>query len=401
MLLQLKRLSLLLCFCWLCACTPQQNTEWSQHIYIWQRVWTPEHVEALAQSKTDFTTLRVLALQLHQAKNGPIWTETKVDLALLAADARLVHVVVRLDGQITHLAAPVLQQKLLALLQYWQQQGVRVTQVELDYDCASSQLTAYAGWLQQLRDRLPASLSLSITALPDWLGKAGWPELQQQVDQVTLQVHSVLSPEQGLFHAELAKSWAQQLAEQAHKPFYIAMPSYHSALLRQETGWLVESESPLQSSAERKELWLDPRQVQDFTLWLAQQEWPLLQGLVWFRLPLSSDKRSWSYPQLKAVSQGQPLQAEVILKLQGAAPEFELIAENRGFVAAPLPAQIFLAAKQCSFADAVAGYAVQTAADKQQLQFRLSGSAVLLQPGQRLALGWARCENLTLSARQG
>lgn len=360
-------------------------------------MWTAEHAVALTQSKTDFTELRVLALQLHQAKTGPVWTQATVDLPLLAADGRAVHMVVRLDGQLKQLPTTVLQQKLLKLLQLWQQQGVKVTQLELDYDCASSQLGAYAAWLKELRQLLPQTLALSITALPDWLGKPGWHELQQQADQFTLQVHSVLSPQQGLFQTELAKGWTQQMAAEAQRPFYIAVPSYHSALLKQGDGWLVESEQPLQSQAKRKELWLDAQQVQDFSLWLQQQDWPLLRGLVWFRLPLPSDKRSWSYAQLQAVSSGKPLVADLKITVQDKSPQFELVAENHGFVAAQLPAQINLSGVLCSAADAVSGYQLHFSEDKNRLQFVLSKAEAVLQPGQRLVLGWALCQQLSVT----
>ncbi|MBU1621606.1 MAG: DUF3142 domain-containing protein [Gammaproteobacteria bacterium] len=398
---QFKLLSLVISLCLLCSCSPQGSSAFSQHIYIWQRLWTAEHAGALAQSKTDFTVLRVLALQLHQAKAGPVWTEAKVDLPLLAADARPVHLVVRLDGQLKQLPKDLLQKKLAALLQLWQQQGVKVTQLELDYDCASSQLAAYAVWLKALRQLLPQTLAVAITALPDWLGKPGWLELQQQVDQLTLQVHSVLSAEQGLFQVELAKNWAQQLAQQAQKPFYIAVPSYHSALLQQEQGWLVESEQPLQSQAKRQELWLDAVAVQQFSLWLQQQHWPQLQGLVWFRLPLPSDKRSWSYSQLQAVSVGKTLTADLKMSVQGEAPELELVAENHGFLAAPLPTQINLSGRLCTAADAVSGYKLNFSKDKNQLQFVLTKAETMVQPRQRLVLGWASCQNLSLSAFKG
>lgn len=385
----------------LCSCTPQLHAGFSQHIYIWQRVWHSEHAEALAQSKADFSVLRVLALQLHQAKAGPVWTQAKVDLSLLSADGRPVQLVVRLDGQLKLLPKAVLQQKLLTLLHLWQQQGVKVTQLELDYDCASSQLGAYARWIKALRQLLPPKLVVSITALPDWLGKPGWSELQQQTDQLTLQVHSVLSPEQGLFQPELAKAWAQQLAAEAQKPFYIAVPSYHSALLKQQQGTLVESEQALHSPGERQELWLDALAVQGFSLWLQQQDWPLLQGLAWFRLPLPSDKRSWSYSQLQAVSSGKTLTADLKLSLQGEAPQFELVAENHGFVAAPLPPQINLSGVLCSAADAVSGYQLRLSKDKNQLQFVLNTTETMVQPRQRLVLGWASCQNLSLSAFKG
>jgi len=46
---------------------------------------------------------------------------------------------------------------------------VPVAGVEIDHDCATARLSAYARFLSILRARLDRTVPLSITALPAWL----------------------------------------------------------------------------------------------------------------------------------------------------------------------------------------------------------------------------------------
>ena len=47
-----------------------------------------------------------------------------------------------------------------------------LTGVEIDYDCPTSKLPAYARFLVELRSRLARRMALSITALPTWMNSA-------------------------------------------------------------------------------------------------------------------------------------------------------------------------------------------------------------------------------------
>jgi hypothetical protein len=48
--------------------------------------------------------------------------------------------------------------------------NVRIAGIQIDYDCPTEKLGAYADFLEQLHAALPPSASLSITALLDWFG---------------------------------------------------------------------------------------------------------------------------------------------------------------------------------------------------------------------------------------
>ena len=73
---------------------------WDQQVYVWQRVWTPQHADALTHSRDLFGALRVLALQVHPREG---WREIPADLSLLKQDGRPLWLVARLDGQLPQL----------------------------------------------------------------------------------------------------------------------------------------------------------------------------------------------------------------------------------------------------------------------------------------------------------
>jgi len=177
-----------------------------QQLYVWQRQWTPAHEPALNDSRSDFSTLRVLALQ---AFPNAGWSRARIDTELLKRDARPLIAVIRLDGQLKALDPQAVTAQILQVLADWQGQGLTLSGVEIDHDAGSARLSAYTEFLTHLRDALPANLRLSITALPAWLDSPQLPALLATVDSSVLQVHAVSDPRRGLFAPEQAGRWAK------------------------------------------------------------------------------------------------------------------------------------------------------------------------------------------------
>ena len=103
------------------ACEPAPPQRFDQQLYIWQRQWRPAHAEALAQTRGDFSTLRVLALQAHP-KAG--WNRVRVDPQMLIEDGRPLIAVVRLDGQLPQLDSQEIRHQVRQLLADWRAAGL-------------------------------------------------------------------------------------------------------------------------------------------------------------------------------------------------------------------------------------------------------------------------------------
>ncbi|SDT63767.1 DUF3142 domain-containing protein [Pseudomonas granadensis] len=373
----------------LCACKPQDAPPLDQQLYVWQRQWTPAHEVALRDSRADFSTLRVLALQ---AFPNAGWSRARIDAPLLKADGRALIAVVRLDGQLKALDQEHVTAQILQVLADWQAQGLTVSGIEIDHDAGSARLPAYAEFLKQLRSALPTTLPLSITALPAWLDSPQLPALLQTVDSSVLQVHAVSDPRRGLFDPEQALKWTRAWARITDKPFYLALPAYGVALLPDDGGApVVESEVRLERGGQRRELLADPLQLSRLGQTLRDDPPKHLAGLIWFRLPLANDRRAWSLTTLAAVARGNQLNSRLSVTLSEHAGLYDIQLINSGNLDSAWPAQIVLKAKNCEGADALIGYSLQQSADL--LTFTRLRDGRLPAGGQR-AIGWARCANI-------
>ncbi|TMU82537.1 DUF3142 domain-containing protein [Pseudomonas fluorescens] len=373
----------------LSACKPQDAPPLEQQLYVWQRQWTPAHAASLRDSRDDFSTLRVLALQ---AFPNAGWNRARIDAQLLKADGRPLIAVIRLDGQLKSLDQDQVTAQILQVLADWQTRGLTLSGVEIDHDAGNARLPAYAEFLKHLRSALPTNLPLSITALPAWLGSAQLPTLLQTVDSSVLQVHAVSDPRLGLFDPDQALKWAKAWARITDKPFYLALPAYGVALLPDDGGApVVESEVQLERGGQRRELLADPLQLSQLGQALREDPPAHLAGLIWFRLPLANDRRAWSLTTLRAVARGNQLVSQLGVTFSEHNGLYDIKLDNPGNLDSAWPARITLKAQSCEGADALAGYSLQQSPDL--LTFTRLRDGRLPAGGQR-AIGWARCANI-------
>lgn len=377
----------------LAGCDQKDTPALDQQLYIWQRQWTPAHEAALTDSRTDFSTLRVLALQAFPQAG---WSRARIDPLLLKRDGRPLIAVIRLDGQLKSLNQDEVAVQIQQVIVDWQAQGLNLAGVEIDHDAGISRLPAYREFLTQLRSELPASLPLSITALPAWLDSPELPALLSTVDSSVLQVHAVSDPRRGLFDPEQARQWAKAWSRISAKPFYLALPAYGVALLSSASGApIVESEVRLERDGERRELLADPQQLSELAIQLRNDPPAHLAGLIWFRLPLANDRRAWSLTTLRAVSRGDALDSQLSLILSADESLYDIAIKNNGNLDNAWPERVTLAVQGCEGADALAGYAFQQSPDL--LTFIRLRDGRIAAGGQR-AIGWARCANIDQGA---
>ncbi|WP_223431344.1 DUF3142 domain-containing protein [Pseudomonas sp. GL-B-26] len=373
----------------LSGCERQDAPALDQQLYVWQRQWTPAHEAALRDSRAGFSTLRVLALQAFPEAG---WSRARIDPALLKGDGRPLIAVIRLDGQLKSLDRDAVTAQILQVLGDWQGQGLNLSGVEIDHDAGNVRLLAYREFLTQLRAVLPATIALSITALPAWLDSPELPALLSTVDSSVLQVHAVSDPRLGLFDPDLARQWAKAWSRITSKPFYLALPAYGVALLPGGGGApVVESEVPIERGGKRRELLSDPQQLSRLGSELRNDPPAHLAGLIWFRLPLASDRRAWSLTTLSAVARGDALDSRLALKLSVQNDLYDISLSNQGNLDSAWPERLTLAVQGCDGADALAGYALQQRPDL--LTFTRLRDGRIPAGGQR-AVGWARCAHI-------
>jgi hypothetical protein len=88
--------------------------------------------------------------------------------------------------------SPALYAQVLADLERWRKAGNRIAGLQIDFDARTHHLEAYAAFLKDLRQRLPAGCRLGITGLLDWSSHGdpqGLDALAGVVDEVVLQIY--------------------------------------------------------------------------------------------------------------------------------------------------------------------------------------------------------------------
>jgi hypothetical protein len=352
--------------------------------YVWQRQWTPALRDALAAAAPLVRQWRVLAAE---TDTGGRLQSFAIDPAALAG--RPAAPVVRIDGRLARLDGDELIEGIAALVGRWRAAGLAPAALEIDHDCGSAALAAYAEFLARLRRRLPG-LRLAITALPAWPAGGARERLFDQADEIVLQVHAVEDPRRGLFDPQRARRWIDALAREG-RPFRVALPTYGSRVSWRADGRLmaVVSERPLLAGgAEARELIAAPAAVAALLEDLARDPPAGLRGIAWFRLPTAEDRRSWSLDTWRAVIGGALPPGLVTLSAEADPAGFTRLAlVNDGAVDAELPLRIDLP-PGCADADGINGYALGRDGSR---PFLVRQQAGLLPGHQRQPIGWIRC----------
>ena len=383
----------------LCSCRHgERSRPLANDAYVWQRSWNDAVLSALTEAASSIQQWRVLA-----AESG-LSAELKkiaVNRAALRKLGRPVIAVVRIDGR---LATTPLGEKLAlqsaALARDWKRDGVPVRGIEIDYDCATTQLGRYRDFLHLLRAQLPGGFALSITALPSWMGSRDLQSLLGEVDETVLQVHSVMNPQKGLFDRVTAYQWGQEWSALSPVPFLIALPTYWSRVAWNEDGRVASIESEVTrhgTDSVGRELVVQPAEVSSMVAELRRAPPRTLRGIAWFRLPTALDQRAWTAQTWRAVMQGRPLRAALpVVRFkadQTGASDVYLV--NESGLDTKLPSQVSILAQGCEFADAMPPYRLERRASL--VQFHLESDA-LLRAGQEQLIGWVRCSSGTLDA---
>jgi hypothetical protein len=380
--------ALMLCVVGLSASTSQTNTRATplpHDAYVWQRIWTPKIIAAAHRSAD---LVRVWRILLAEADRAGRWTKVAIPWNDLRATGRPIVAVLRIDGRLDDARMPALLDQAVAIVDAAPDP---LAGVEIDYDCPTSKLATYARFLAALRVRLPASLKLSITALPTWMSSPDLERLLPPLDEVVLQVHAVDDPRRGLFSPAQAENRVRAFARRIGRPFRVALPAYDVRVTWSRDGALatVEGEVPLLTGAAPGDtLRAAPQAVLAFLHAMQRAAPDNLAGIAWFRLPTDADRRAWSPETWRAVLTDRlpPARLSAALVPAEAADLWTVTLSNDGTVDATVPHRVQLDTA-CALADGANGFRLAAGTP---LALEHSGNG-RLRPHDTRIIGWARC----------
>lgn len=278
--------------------------------YVWQRARGEAVEDAVARAPGELTSLVWLAAELDPRARPPV---RLMSLGLARRSGRPVGLAVRvheLPRAAFDASAPPreLLDAVDAVLERARAERVSPTELQLDLDCPTRALGAYAAWARAIAARA-GELPVTVTALPAWLGAPGFDRLARASAGFVLQVHSLSLPSARgaratLFDAAAAKA-AVARAAALGVPFRVALPTHGYALRYDDSGRLADVLAEEGDAADARELAADPAAVAGFVRWLERRRPREAVGAVWFRLPTRDDSRSVTQDGLRSLMAGE------------------------------------------------------------------------------------------------
>lgn len=312
---------------------PASKTPLTQEAYVWQRTHTAAVRSAVAQHAEQFTRLTFLAAEVSWPAQNPASSPVtvRVNLDLPPADAcPALGLALRIHAYRGSFAAGSPAVKHLTALARevitdTKARGYRVTELQVDFDAAESQLDSYATLLAGLRQTI-APVPVAFTALPAWLDHpAAFARLSRSAGGFVLQVHSLTLPASpSALHPLCEPGDALRAIRRAAKagagvPFRVALPTYGYDIGFDSRGRYLGiaadgSARVWPAGAIVRNVRSDPAAMAGLVSGLQRQHPAALTGLIWYRLPVAGERLNWPWPALAAVMQGRTPAAQIAVE---------------------------------------------------------------------------------------
>ena len=376
----------------------------TREAYVWQQTSSPALDEAVEVALPTLDSLSFHAADIRFQRSIADVQKFPLPWAILKKSGKPVSLVIRIYADILH---PTLEQidplRDLAreLLDATRQAGLTCREIQLDYDCPDSQIALYANFIRSLQLEIP-EVRLPITALPSWLKSPHFPELATSAGEYILQVHSLRLPkptEKSITLFDPAAAWkALDRATQIGLPFRLALPTYRCTVIMDARGkrgsaYSENSPPPLEIGQHYISGTAEPDELAAFVSQIQSRRPPHLTGLIWYRLPVSTDRMNWPWSTFQLVSQAIAPKSQWEINLDPRPEGFSTITiHNIGQqpelvpsrVIASWPPNVFLAA------DALGGYILEQADTHTYFTPSPTLPPIILQPGSKLTIGWLR-----------
>lgn len=378
-----------------------------QQAYIWQRSWTPEVERSARDHAGSFSRYILLAAEVTFRNGTPEVVRPALDYSRIRGLSGPLPLGLALrigpfrgpfaatDPRTTWLATLA-----RSLVGEASAQGVPPAELQIDFDCAESRLAGYEVWVRELRKGVGPT-PLTLTTLPSWLKHPEFASLVRAADGFILQVHSVARPTRidtpfTLCDPAAVAAWVDAAAA-VGRPFRVALPTYgYTMAFSRQGGFLgLSAEGPSPTWPEGtalRQVMADPVELSRLVAGWKTSRPDLLQGVIWYRLPVPGDTLNWRWETLDAVMRGRPLASDLeVAALRPAQELVEVEITNRGVLPVEAPPRILVrwSGSRLTAGDGLAGFSL---ADESAGSVRLTPPPDWhpLEPGGRRRIAWAR-----------
>ena len=382
---------------------------WTDEVYVWQREFDGEVAAALRTFEPQLGGVCVLAAEVAWRGGKLEVVRPSVEFAALASCTRPVGLALRIGAYGGTFAGDDAAARALIALAHERlgaarAAGLRVAELQVDFDCAESKLAGYRVWIGSLRAAI-APVPLVFTALPAWLKHADFAALARAADGFVLQVHSLERPtgpraEFALCDPARALVWTKQ-ADAFGVPFRVALPTYGYVLAFDAGGKFLglAAEGPRSAwprDAQLRVVRADAGAMARLASDLRATPAKNLRGVIWFRLPVPRDRMNWHATTFATVLRGEiptaRLAAQVEWNETGLA---EIVIVNTGQTTEPLPSRVELrwpAEARVLAADGLRGFQLEIRAGEAQGIVRAANVTpdASVAPGGKARIAWLR-----------
>lgn len=374
-------------------------------VYVWQRAWTEPVRNAITEHGTNFAALAVLRAEVTWQEKQPHVVRVALDYPGLVRARRPVGIVLRIgpfSGPFTT-NDPItvfLTDLAASLVTEAHVNGLPAAELQIDFDSAASKLDGYRVWVEAIQRRV-APLPATITALPSWLKSPAFERLAVVATNYVLQVHSLERPRSAdapftLCDPRVA-SRAVERAGRIGVPFRVALPTYGYLLAFDADGKFLglAAEGPRPNwpaDARVREVHANPIELAQLVRDWTQNRPAALRGVIWYRLPVTSDNFNWRWPTLSAILESrlprESLRVEA-RRVEAGLVEIQLVNDGELDISSRLAVEVRWSTARLVAGDAQQGFElveqyVSAARFQTQPAFRR------LPAGERLTIGWLR-----------
>jgi hypothetical protein len=385
----------------------EADSRLTQDAYIWQREWNPAVRSAILAATNSFNTFCFLAAEVQVYNQQPRVVFVPGAFEDCAGVPNPMAAVIRVGpypGPFSPTAplTQLLRQLARSVAEAAATNGLTLTELQVDFDCAQSKLAGYRVWVEILKSAV-APLPVTITVLPCWLGEPDFAPLVEAAGSYVLQVHSLERPrsitQSFLLCDPHAARQAVRQAATYPVPFRVALPTYGYRLHFSEQGSFIgiSSEPGRTTPPPRtRTVRSDPSTVAGLVYEWSRMPPANMKGLIWYRLPVEGDSLNWSLPMLRTVMQGRVPHAALRTEVVSPSPglyEVRLVNSGQRDLDLLDDVRVEWSEARCLSADSQEGFLLMEPVFVSPLHFRATASAPVIPAGSSRRVGWIRLDS--------